>query len=387
MAIYPQIAAFRGEMTAWRRDLHANPETAFEEHRTAQLVADKLQGFGIEVVRGLAGTGVVGVLKGRHESERSVGLRADMDALDIHEQTNRPYASKNPGKMHACGHDGHTTMLLGAARYLAETRDFAGTAYFIFQPAEENEAGGRVMVEEGLFERFPMDAVYGLHNWPGLPAGQFAVREGPMMAANDMFEITVTGHGAHAAMPHQGIDPVVIAAHIVTSLQTIASRNVDPLAALVVSVTQIHGGDAWNVTPEQVVLRGSVRSFAPEVQALAEANIARIAKGVATAHGAEAATRYERRYPATVNSQAETRHAARIAAQVDDAGSILDGVAPSMASEDFAFMLQRKPGSYIWLGAGEAHPNLHSPHYDFNDEILPVGASYWARLVEETLKG
>jgi amidohydrolase len=387
MAIYPQIAAFRGEMTAWRRDLHANPETAFEEHRTAQFVADKLQGFGIEVVRGLAGTGVVGVLKGRHESERSVGLRADMDALDIQEQTNRPYASKNPGKMHACGHDGHTTMLLGAARYLAETRDFAGTAYFIFQPAEENEAGGRVMVEEGLFERFPMDAVYGLHNWPGLPAGQFAVREGPMMAANDMFEITVTGHGAHAAMPHQGIDPVVIAAHIVTSLQTIASRNVDPLAALVVSVTQIHGGDAWNVTPQQVVLRGSVRSFAPEVQALAEANIARIAKGVATAHGAEAATRYERRYPATVNSQAETRHAARIAAQVDDAGSILDGVAPSMASEDFAFMLQRKPGSYIWLGAGEAHPNLHSPHYDFNDEILPVGASYWARLVEETLKG
>jgi amidohydrolase len=387
MAIYPQIAAFRGEMTAWRRDLHANPETAFEEHRTAQFVADKLQGFGIEVVRGLAGTGVVGVLKGRHESERSVGLRADMDALDIHEQTNRPYASKNPGKMHACGHDGHTTMLLGAARYLAETRDFAGTAYFIFQPAEENEAGGRVMVEEGLFERFPMDAVYGLHNWPGLPAGQFAVREGPMMAANDMFEITVTGHGAHAAMPHQGIDPVVIAAHIVTSLQTIASRNVDPLAALVVSVTQIHGGDAWNVTPQQVVLRGSVRSFAPEVQALAEANIARIAKGVAMAHGAEASTRYERRYPATVNSQAETRHAARIAAQVDDAGSILDGVAPSMASEDFAFMLQRKPGSYIWLGAGEAHPNLHSPHYDFNDEILPVGASYWARLVEETLKG
>jgi len=387
MAIYQQIAAFRGEMTAWRRDLHAHPETAFEEHRTAQFVADKLAGFGIEVVRGLAGTGVVGVLKGEREGSRSVGLRADMDALDIHEQTNRPYASSTPGKMHACGHDGHTTMLLGAARYLAETRDFAGTAYFIFQPAEENEAGGRVMVGDGLFERFPMEAVYGLHNWPGLPAGRFAVREGPMMAANDMFEIAVTGHGAHAAMPHQGIDAVVIAAHIITGIQTIASRNVDPLAALVVSVTQVHGGDAWNVIPEQVVLRGSVRSFAPEVQDLAEANIARIAKGVAAAHGAEVTMSYQRRYPATVNSEAETRHAAHIAALVDETGDVIENVAPSMASEDFAFMLQARPGSYIWLGAGETHPNLHSPHYDFNDDLLPIGASYWARLVEETLKG
>ena len=386
MAIYQQIAAFRGEMTAWRRDLHAHPETAFEEHRTAQFVADKLAGFGIEVVRGLAGTGVVGVLKGEREGGRSVCLRADMDALDIHEQTNRPYASKTPGKMHACGHDGHTTMLLGAARYLAETRDFAGTAYFIFQPAEENEAGGRVMVGDGLFERFPMEAVYGLHNWPGLPAGRFAVREGPMMAANDMFEIAVTGHGAHAAMPHQGIDAVVIAAHIITGIQTIASRNVDPLASLVVSVTQVHGGDAWNVIPEQVVLRGSVRSFAPEVQELAEVNIARIAKGVAAAYGAEVTMSYQRRYPATVNSEAETRHAAHIAALVDETGDVIENVAPSMASEDFAFMLQARPGSYIWLGAGETHPNLHSPHYDFNDDLLPIGASYWARLVEETLK-
>ena len=387
MSIYPQIAAFRGEMRAWRRDLHAHPETAFEEHRTAEFVADKLASFGIEVVRGLAGTGVVGVLKGGSEGGRSVGLRADMDALDIHEQTNRPYASSTPGKMHACGHDGHTTMLLGAARYLAETRDFAGTAYFIFQPAEENEAGGRVMVGDGLFERFPMEAVYGLHNWPGLPAGRFAVREGPMMAANDMFEIAVTGHGSHAAMPHQGIDAVVIAAHIITGIQTIASRNVDPLAALVVSVTQVHGGDAWNVIPEQVVLRGSVRSFAPEVQDLAEANIARIAKGVAAAHGAEVTMSYQRRYPATVNSEAETRHAAHIAALVDETGDVIENVAPSMASEDFAFMLQARPGSYIWLGAGETHPNLHSPHYDFNDDLLPIGASYWARLVEETLKG
>ena len=386
MAIYQQIAALRGEMTAWRRDLHAHPETAFEEHRTAQFVADKLQSFGIEVVRGLAGTGVVGVLEGRRGGARSVGLRADMDALDIHEQTNRAYASKTPGKMHACGHDGHTTMLLGAAKYLAETRDFAGTAYFIFQPAEENEGGGRVMVEDGLFERFRMDAVYGLHNWPGMPVGQIGVREGPMMAAYDVFEITVTGHGAHGAMPHQGIDPVLVSAHIVTGLQSIASRNVDPLASIVVSVTQIHGGDAWNVIPEQVVLRGTVRSFDPKVQELAEINLGRIAEGVAAAHGAEVAIRYERRYPATVNSQAETRHAARIAAQVVDSGNVLNEVTPCMGSEDFAFMLQNRPGSYVWLGAGEDHPNLHSPHYDFNDEILPIGASYWAKLVEETLK-
>jgi amidohydrolase len=386
MAVYPQIAALHADMRAWRRNLHAHPETAFQEHQTSQFVADKLQSFGIEVVRGLAGTGVVGMLKGRHEGQRGIGLRADMDALDVHEQTNLPYASKVAGKMHACGHDGHTTMLLGAAKYLASTRDFAGTAYFIFQPAEENEGGGRVMVEDGLFERFDMDTVYGLHNWPGMPVGQIGVREGPMMAAYDVFEITVTGHGAHGAMPHQGIDPVLIAAHIVTGIQTIASRNVDPLASVVVSVTQIHGGDAWNVTPQQVVLRGTVRSFRPAVQEMAEANLGRIARGVAAAHGAEAEFRYERRYPATVNSQAETRHAAEVASQIVEAGNILDGVSPSMASEDFAFMLQGKPGSYIWLGAGEHHPNLHSPHFDFNDDLLPIGASYWAKLVEETLK-
>jgi len=386
MAINQKIAAFRGEMTAWRRDLHAHPETAFEEHRTSEFVADKLEGFGIEVVRGLAGTGVVGVLKGSQEGERAIGLRADMDALDIHEQTNRAWASKTRGKMHACGHDGHTTMLLGAAKYLSETRDFAGTAYFIFQPAEENEGGGRVMVEDGLFERFAMQEVYGLHNWPGMPVGQIGVREGPMMAAYDIFEITVTGHGAHGAMPHEGIDPVLVSAHIVTGLQTIASRNVHPLAGLVVSVTQVHGGDAWNVIPEQVVLRGTVRSFSPQVQDMAQANLSRIAKGVAAAHGAEAAVRYERRYPATVNSAAETRHAARIAAAVVEPGNVLDDVTPSMGSEDFAFMLQKRPGSYIWLGAGESHPNLHSPHFDFNDDILPIGASYWAKLVEETLK-
>ena len=387
MAVNEKIASLHDEMTAWRRDIHEHPETAFEEKRTSQFVADKLKGFGIDVVTGLArGTGVVGVIKGKRQGDGAIGLRADIDALDIHEQTNKPHASKTPGKMHACGHDGHTAMLLGAAKYLAATRDFAGTAYVIFQPAEENEGGGRVMVEEGLFERFPMQGVYGMHNWPGVPVGEIGVRVGPMMASYDIFEIKVFGHGSHGAMPHEGIDPLLIGAHIVTNLQSIASRNVDPIEAVVVSVTQIHGGDAWNVIPAEATLRGTVRSFKPEVQDLAEANIARIAKGVAAAHGASVEVRYERRYPPTVNAEAETRHAARIAAGVVGEAKVRDEVGPVMGSEDFAFMLQKKPGSYIWLGAGEDISNLHSPHYDFNDEILPIGASYWARLVEETLK-
>ena len=387
MTTEERIAALHPEMTAWRRDLHAHPETAFEEHRTSAFVADKLKSFGLDVAQGLAGTGVVGILRGKRGGKRAIGLRADMDALHIHEETNKPYASQVEGKMHACGHDGHTTMLLGAAKALAETRDFAGTAYFIFQPAEENEGGGRVMVEQGLFDKFPLEAVYGMHNWPGLPEGHVAVKVGPMMAACDIFELTITGRGAHGAMPHQGIDPVVAGAQIVMALQTIASRNVDPLESVVVSVTQIHGGDAWNVIPEHVTLRGTVRSFKPQVQDVAEANIGRVAKGVAAGLGAEVEMRYERRYPATVNSEAETRNAGRIAASVVGADRVVEGITPSMGSEDFAFMLERRPGSYVWLGAGEDQPNLHSPHYDFNDDILPIGASYWARLVEVTLKG
>jgi hippurate hydrolase len=387
MGIHDKISAMHDEMTAWRRDIHQHPETAFEEKRTAEFIAQKLKAFGIEVVTGLArGTGVVGIITGNKASGGAIGLRADIDALDIYEQTNKPHASKTPGKMHACGHDGHTTMLLGAAKYLAETRDFAGTAYVIFQPAEENEGGARVMVEEGLFERFPMQGVYGMHNWPGVAVGEVGVRVGPMMASYDIFEIKVVGHGAHGAMPHEGIDPVLVAAQIVTNLQTIASRNVDPIEAVVVSVTQIHGGDAWNVIPAEVVLRGTTRSFKPEVQDLTEANIARIAKGVAAAHGASVDVRYERRYPPTVNAEAETRHAARIAAGVVGADKVRDQVGPVMGSEDFSFMLQKMPGSYVWLGAGVDQPNLHSPQYDFNDAILPIGASYWARLVEETLK-
>ncbi|MCP5084818.1 MAG: amidohydrolase [Alphaproteobacteria bacterium] len=385
MDIHDKIAQTHDEMTEWRRTLHETPETAFEEVQTSQFVADKLESFGIKVERGLAGTGVVGIVEGKDPGSGAIGLRADMDALDIYEQTNKSYSSKIPGKMHACGHDGHTTMLLGAAKYLAETRDFSGTAYLIFQPAEENEGGARVMVEEGLFGKYPMEQVYGMHNWPGVPVGTIGMRTGPIMASYDIFEIKVTGKGGHGAMPHEGIDPVLITAHIVTNLQTIASRNVDPLESVVVSTTQIHGGDAYNVIPQEVELKGTVRSFIPKVQDMAEANIRRIATSVASAHGAEAEVHYERRYPPTVNEADATAQAEKIANGLVGAENVDTGVAPVMGSEDFAFMLQEKAGSYIWLGAGEESANLHSPHFDFNDEILPIGASYWARLVEETL--
>jgi hippurate hydrolase len=385
--IINRIADFHADMTAWRHDIHAHPETAFEEHRTSEIVAGKLEEFGIEVHRGLAGTGVVGTLRGMHPGAGRIALRADMDALHVHEKNGFAHASKHEGRMHACGHDGHTTMLLGAARYLAETRNFAGTVHFVFQPAEENEGGGRAMVEQGLFETFPADAVFGMHNWPGLPAGQFAVRPGPMMASFDIFEITVTGQGAHAAMPHTGIDPVVAAAQVVTALQTIASRNVHPLESAVVSVTQIHGGDTWNVIPNEVVLRGTVRTFKPEVQDAIEPAMRRIADNVCAALGASAAMRYERRYPATINTDAETEIAAEVLADLVGLPNVRRDQLPSMGSEDFAFMLQAKPGSYIWIGNGPAEGGamLHNPNYDFNDEILPLGASYWARLVEHVL--
>src|SRR3954471_15159012 len=304
MPIINRIAAFHDEMTAWRRDIHAHPETAFEEHRTSDYVAKKLGEFGIQVERGLAGTGLVGTIK-RGEGP-AIGLRADMDALHIHEANGFGHKSQNEGKMHACGHDGHTTMLLGAARYLQETGRFKGTVHFIFQPAEENEGGGRKMIEDGLFKKFPVQSVYGMHNWPGTPVGTFAVRPGPMMACFDIFEITVTGKGGHAAMPHTGVDPVVAAAQIVTSLQTIASRNTHPVDSAVVSVTQIHAGDTWNVIPESVVLRGTTRSFKPAVRDAIEARMKQIADGVAAAHGASAKFRYERRYPPTINHATET---------------------------------------------------------------------------------
>src|SRR6266852_4942141 len=386
MPVINRIADFQAEMAGWRHEVHAHPETAFAEHRTAELVARLLESFGIAVDRGVAHTGVIGTLAGSKPGG-TIALRADMDALPIQEKNGFAHASTHHGRMHACGHDGHTAMLLGAAKYLAETRNFAGTVHFIFQPAEENEGGGRVMVEQGLFEKFPVEAVYGMHNWPGMPAGKFAMRAGPMMASFDIFEITVTGKGTHAALPHLGIDPMVAAAQITTALQTIASRSTSPLESVVVSVTQIHGGDTWNVIPDQVVLRGTARTFKPKVQDAVEAGIRRIAEGTAAALGASVALRYERRYPPTVNSPAETETAAAIAAEIVGDANVDRELQPTMGSEDFAFILQAKPGAYVFIGngTGDKSVGLHNPHYDFNDEILPIGASYWARLVERVL--
>jgi len=386
MAVINRIAEFHADMTAWRRDIHAHPETAFEEIRTADTVAALLEDFGMEVHRGLAVTGVVGTLKAGSGS-RTIGLRADMDALHIHEKNAFDHRSVNDGKMHACGHDGHTTMLLGAAKYLAETKNFDGTIHFIFQPAEENEGGGRVMVEEGLFEQFPCDSVYGMHNAPGIEVGRFAVREGPFLAAFDIFEITVTGIGTHAAMPDRGIDPMIPAAQIVTGLQAIPSREVSPLSSAVASVTQIHGGDTWNVIPDSVVLRGTCRWFDKTVRDLLEPSMKRIAEGIAAAHRCTATLRYERRYPATVNAPAETAFAAGVAEALVGSEHVDRNFEPDMGSEDFAFMLEKKPGCYILIGNGPEAGGclLHNPHYDFNDEVLPLGASYWARLAETAL--
>jgi amidohydrolase len=387
MPVINRIAEFHAEMTEWRHRIHARPETAFEERETAALVSELLQSFGIAVDRGVARTGVVGTLEGRVPGDRAIALRADMDALHIAEQNDFPHASKVPGRMHACGHDGHTAMLLGAARHLAETRNFAGRIHFIFQPAEENEGGARLMLEEGALERYPVEAVYGMHNWPGLPLGQFAIRPGPMMAAFDIFEITIEGRGGHAAMPHLAVDPIVAAAQVISGLQTIASRNLHPLEGAVVSVTQIHGGDTWNVIPETVVLRGTTRAFSPRVQDQLEPAIRRVAEGACRACGAVMQLRYERRYPPTLNAPAETEIAARAAADIVGEGSVMRDFLPSMGAEDFAFFLEKKPGAYIWIGNGTADKGgmLHNPNYDFNDAILPLGASYWVRLAEAVL--
>lgn len=387
MAIINRIAEFHDEMTAWRQDFHAHPELGFQEVRTSGIVAEKLRAFGFdEVHTGIAKTGVVGVLRGG-EGDRAIGLRADMDALPIEETTGKAYASTSPGTMHACGHDGHTTMLLGAARYLAETRNFSGTAYFIFQPAEEGEGGGRVMVDEGLFERFPMSQVYGMHNWPGRPVGSFAMRVGPIMAATDQFLITVRGKGGHAAAPHLCRDPLITAAEIATAMQTIVSRNADPVEQGVVSVTQIHGGDAYNVIPETAFLTGTARSFSPDVRSLLEERIIDLPGHIARAHRVDAEVDFRRGYPATVNSEAETALAGDAASDIAGEAKVDRETPPVMGGEDFAYMLQKKPGSYIFIGNGgdETTPSLHNPAYDFNDETLPHGASYWARLVERLM--
>ncbi|MEM7041630.1 MAG: M20 aminoacylase family protein [Pseudomonadota bacterium] len=387
MAIINRIAEFHDDMTAWRRDFHAHPELGFQETRTSAIVAEKLRAFGFdEVHTDIATTGVVGVLRAGGGKD-TIGLRADMDALPIDETTGKEYASTVKGCMHACGHDGHTTMLLGAARYLAETRNFDGTAYFIFQPAEEGDGGGRVMIEEGLFERFPMRQVYGMHNWPGRPVGSFAMRAGPIMAATDQFVIDVKGKGGHAAAPHLCLDPLITAAQIATTMQTIVSRNTDPVENGVVSITQIHGGDALNVIPEFAMLAGTARSFTPEVRNLLEHRIQEIPGHIARAHMIEAEVDFRRGYPPTVNSEAETGLAADTAAEICGEDKVDRDTPPVMGGEDFAYMLEKRPGSYIFIGNGgdETTPMLHNPGYDFNDETLPHGASYWARLVERLL--
>jgi hippurate hydrolase len=383
------LRLFHAELIHIRRDIHANPELGFEETRTSQLVADKLAEWGIEVHRGLAKTGVIGVIKGRKDSGRAIGLRADMDCLPMHETGSVAHKSKVAGRMHACGHDGHTTMLLGAARYLAQTRNFDGTVNLIFQPAEEGGGGGRVMVEEGLFKRFPVDAVYALHNWPGLPVGKMAVRAGPMMAATDEIKIKVSGRGGHAALPHLAADPVVAAAHIITALQTVASRNANPVDALVVSVCSMQTSQvgAFNVIPGHVELIGTVRSFSPEMRELAEKRVKEIAVSVAHGLGASAAVEYRRGYPATVNTQKEAEFAARVGERVFGKGNVVTDGEPTMGGEDFSYMLQAKPGAYVFLGQGGAQLGcyLHNPAYDFNDEVIPLGAGYLAALVEDSL--
>ena len=387
MPIINSIAAMQDEMTAWRRDIHAHPEIAFEEARTAGLVAERLRSWGIDVHEGIATTGVVGVLRGRGESGRAIGLRADMDALPMTEETGLPYQSTNPGRFHGCGHDGHTTMLLGAAKYLAETRNFDGTVHFIFQPAEEGAGGGRRMVEEGLFDRFPCDHVFALHNWPDLPVGKVAVRSGAVMAASDEFHIAVRGRGGHAAMPHHCIDPVVVAAQIVTGLQTVVSRTTDPLDAAVLSITKLEAGVAFNIIPEEVRLSGTARTFKATVQTRLEADMRRMAEGIAAGFGATAELRYLRGYPATVNPVEGAAIAAGIAASVVGTDNVVEDNPPTMGAEDFSFMLMRRPGAYIQVGAADGGGHgLHNPRYDFNDEILPIGTSLLASLVETRMK-
>jgi amidohydrolase len=387
MPVTNRIADFHTDLTAWRQDLHAHPELAFEEHRTSDIVAAKLEEWGIEVHRGLAGTGVVGTLRGNQPGDRVIAIRADMDALPMTEANGFAHASQHPGKMHGCGHDGHTTMLLGAARYLAETRNFAGTVRFVFQPAEEMGGGGQVMVKDGLFERFPVDEIYALHNVPGLPVGQFAARVGPAMAATDEFDIVVKGRGGHAAQPHKTIDPIVIGAQIVAALQTITSRTADPVEGLVVSITEFHAGSAYNVIAEEAVLRGTIRSFDPALRKLAEETLKRISKGIAEGLGGQAEINFMKGYPATRNHAAQLDKALRVAEGLVGPDKVHGNVPPVMGGEDFAYMLEARPGAYLFIGNGPAHGgrNLHQTHYDFNDEVLPLGASYWAQLVETLL--
>lgn len=385
MPVLNRAAEMQEEVAGWRRHLHENPELLFDVFQTSAFVAEKLKAFGCDIVEtGIGKTGVVGIIKGALGDGPTIGMRADMDALPILESSGKPWASKVAGKAHSCGHDGHTAMLLGAAQYLCETRRFKGAVAVIFQPAEEGGGGGLAMVQDGMMDKFGIKEVYGLHNAPGIPLGDFAIRKGGVMAAADTFEITVKGKGSHAAQPHYSVDPVLTSAYVIVALQSIASREVDPLKSIVVSVTTVHGGDAYNVIPMEVKLTGTVRTLDPEIRELAAKRVVEVAQGTALAHGAVAEVNYVRGYPVTVNHAEETEFAASVAANVSGEKSVETDMAPKMGAEDFSYMLEARPGAFIFLGIGEA-ANLHHPAYDFNDEAIPYGISYWVSLAETKL--
>jgi amidohydrolase len=391
MPIVNRLSDLHTEITAWRRDLHAHPELQYDVHRTAASVAEKLKSFGCdEVVTGIGRTGVVGVIRGNKPaasgSRKVIGLRADMDALPIEEVNDVPHKSTAPGKMHACGHDGHTAMLLGAAKYLAETRNFSGTAVVIFQPAEEGGAGGRAMVQDGMMDRFGIEEVYGMHNYPGLPVGQFAIRSGPIMAAADMLTIEIEGKGGHAARPHLSIDPVLVGSQIVSQVQSIVARSVDPLKSAVVSICVFQAGHTDNVIPQTALLRGTARSLAPDVRDLLEKRLHEVVEGTARLYGARAKLTYHRGYPVLVNHERQTAFAAAVAGEIVGRERVDTAAPPVMGAEDFSYMLEARPGAFIFVGNGNT-AGLHHPAYDFNDEAIPVGTSYWARLVETAMPG
>jgi amidohydrolase len=391
MPIVNRVADLHNEIKEWRRDLHAHPELRYDVHRTAGSVADKLKSFGCdEVVPGIGRTGVVGVIRGRKSGtkagNRVIGLRADMDALPIEEETGLPYKSTVPGKMHACGHDGHTAMLLGAAKYLAETRNFAGTAVVIFQPAEEGGAGALAMLKDGLIKRFGIEEVYGMHNYPGLPVGQFAIRPGPMMAAADHLAIEIEGKGGHAARPHLAIDTILVGAQMINQLQSIVARNIDPLQSAVVSICMFQAGQTDNVIPQHATLRGTARSLTSEVREVLQKRIGEVVEGTARVYGASAKITYTNGYPVVVNHERQTAFAADVAREIAGKDKVDVDVPPVMGAEDFAFMLNERPGAFIFVGNGDT-AGLHHPAYDFNDETIPVGTSYWVRLAESALAG
>jgi amidohydrolase len=386
MPIVNRVADMKAEITAWRRDFHENPEILYEVHRTAGVVADKLRAFGCdEVVPGIGKTGVVGIIKGRKQSSgKVIGMRADMDALPIQEITGLPHASKVPGKMHACGHDGHTATLLGAAKYLCETRNFDGTVAVIFQPAEEGGAGGRAMVQDGMMDRWNIQEVYGMHNAPGMPVGSFGTRPGPMLASADMIEIEITGKGGHAAKPHFAIDPVLIGSHIIVAAQSISSRNLDPLESCIISLCTFHAGDTNNVIPQTAKITGTARALKAEVRDMLEKRIVEIAERTADMMGGKAICKYERGYPVTRNHERQAVFAAEVAAQVAGRDKVNSNITPVMGGEDFSFMLEARPGAFVMFGNGNS-ASVHHPAYDFNDDAIPHAVSFWARLAETAM--